>query len=68
MTMNATYTRDQAMEQLGIKSRNALKHIAKKHPESFILVKQGSSKFPRYDKDALDSLAKTRDSRKDQLQ
>ena len=66
MTMNATYTRDQAMERLGIKSRNAFKHLAKKYPQSFVLV-QGSSKFPRYDKDMLDSFAKKRDSLKDQL-
>ena len=65
--MNATYTHNQAMERLGIKSRNAFKHLAKKHPESFVVVKQGSSKFPRYDKDALERLARIRDSLKDQL-
>jgi hypothetical protein len=65
--MNETYTRDQAMERLGIKSWNAFKHLAKKFPESFVLLKQGSSKFPRYDKDALDKLANKRESLKDQL-
>ena len=65
--MNATYTRNQAMERLGIKSRNAFKHLAKKYPEVFGLVKQVSSKFPRYDKDVLDRFANTRDSLKDRL-
>jgi hypothetical protein len=41
--------------------------LAKKFPESFVLLKQGSSRFPRYDKDALDKLANKRESLKDQL-
>lgn len=68
MTMNATYTRNQAMERLGLKSMNAFKHLAKRYPEVFVLVKHVSSKFPRYDKDALDGFARMRDSLKDQPQ
>ena len=67
MTPSETYTRDQVMQRLGIKSRNAFKHLAKKYPESFILVKQGSFKFPRYDKAAIDNFAKIRESLKDQI-
>jgi len=65
--MHVTYTRNQAMERLGIKSRSAFKHLAKKYPEVFVLVKQVPSKLPRYDKEALDRFAKIRDSLKDQL-
>jgi len=65
--MNETYTRDQAMELLGIKSRNAFKHLAKKYPTAFVVVEGGSSKFPRYDKEALERFAKMRDSLRDQL-
>ena len=65
--MNETYTRNQAMERLMIKSTNAFKHLAKKYPEAFVLVKQGSSKFPRYDKAALDDFASRRDLLKDQF-
>lgn len=65
MNMNETYTRGQAMELLRIRSTNAFKHLAKKHPEAFVLVKQELTRFPRYDKDALDGFAKRRDSLKD---
>ena len=67
MTVNRTYTRDQAMERLGIKSTNAFKHLAKKYPESFVLVKLEISRFQRYDKDVLDRFAQIWDSHKDQL-
>ena len=65
--MNATYTRNQAMKRLGIKSANAFKHLAKKFPASFVLVEQGLSKFSRYDKDALDSFAERQGSPKNQF-
>ena len=64
MTMNETYTRDQAMTRLGIKSRNAFKYLVEKYPEPFVLVTQGSSKFPRYDKAAIDRFAELRNSLK----
>jgi hypothetical protein len=60
--MNETYTRDQAMARLGIKSRNAFKQLASKYPESFVIVKEESSKFPRYDKAAIDRFAELRDA------
>src|SRR5690349_8415751 len=47
-------TRDQAMERLGIKSRNAFKHLAKKYPDYFVLVQEMSTRFPRYNKVAVD--------------
>lgn len=62
--MNETYTRDQAMTRLGIKSLNAFKFLTKKYPEPFVLVTQGSSKFPRYDKAAIDRFAELRNSLK----
>jgi hypothetical protein len=62
--MNEIYTRDQAMARLGIKSRNAFKQLASKYPEHFVLVTQASSKFPRYDKAAIDRFAELRDSLK----
>jgi hypothetical protein len=60
--MNETYTRDQAMQRLGIKSGNAFKQVAGKYPEHFVLVTQGSSKFARYDKAAIDRFAELRDA------
>jgi hypothetical protein len=65
--MNETYTRDQVMERLGIKSRNAFKHLAKKYSEYFVLVQQGSTRFPRYNKAAVDRFAEIRASLKDQF-
>jgi hypothetical protein len=60
--MNETYTRDQAMTWLGIKSRTAFKYLVEKYPEPFVLVTQGSSKSPRYDKAAIDRFAELRAS------
>ncbi|HET6597257.1 MAG TPA: hypothetical protein VFG81_16640 [Anaerolineales bacterium] len=62
--MNETYTRDQAMTRLGIKSRTAFKYLVEKYPEPFVLVTQGSSKSPRYDKAAIDRFAELRASLK----
>ena len=66
MTMNETYTRNQVMERLGIKSTNAFKHLVRKYPDSFVLI-QGVSRFPRYDKAAVDRFAKRQDSLKDPI-
>ena len=60
--MNETYTRDQAMQRLGIKSRNAFKQLASKYPEHFVLVTQGSYKFARYDNATIDRFAELRDA------
>jgi hypothetical protein len=67
MTMNETYTRDQAMERLGIKSRNAFKQLAAKYPESFIIVDLRAGKYPRYNKAAIDRFAEVRDALKNQI-
>jgi hypothetical protein len=59
--MKEVYTRDQAMELLGLQSINAFLHLAKKHPEAFIVLDYGTGKHKRlrYDKAALDKFVKT---------
>lgn len=64
MTIDQTYTRDQAMERLGIKSTNAFKHFVKKYSDAFVIVNHVSYKFPRYNKAAIDRFAQIRDSLK----
>jgi hypothetical protein len=65
--MNKTYNRKQAMERLGVKSTKAFTQMTKKYPESFVVLVPGNSKFPRFDKHALDKFASLRDALKQQI-
>ena len=58
--MNDTYTRKQAMERLGIKSKNAFNQLVKKYPEAFINVNQG--RYPLYERATLDRFARLREA------
>ena len=61
--MNETYTRSQAMERLGLLSRNSFLFLMRKYPEAFVIVNQGTAadKNPLYDKVALDNFARKRE-------
>ena len=61
--MNQTYTREQAMERLGIKSMKAFRQFERKHTDMFVNVNLGVHRDtqPLYDKSALDKFADTRD-------
>lgn len=63
MTMDQTYTREQAMERLSIKSIPAFRQLQRKYPDMFINVNLGVHRDtqPLYDKTALDRFANTRD-------
>ena len=58
--MNEYYTIKGAMEQLGIKTINGLRHIEKKYPDAFVLVNDPQDKYPRYDKTTLDKFVAMR--------
>jgi hypothetical protein len=51
-----TYTRNEAMTALGIKSRSAFHHLKRKYPTAFVIVNQGTDRGnpTLYDKEALD--------------
>ena len=59
--MNQSYTREQAMKRLGIKSRKLFRHFERKHAEMFVNVNLGvyRDSQPLYDKSALDNFANT---------
>ena len=61
--MNQTYTLEQAMERLGIKSVRAFRRFARKYPLVFRNVNPGVHRAlqPLYDKTAVDQFAQTRD-------
>ena len=61
--MNQTYSREQAMKRLGIKSRNDFRRFERKYPLMFINVNRGVHRDtqPLYVKTALDTFANTRD-------
>jgi hypothetical protein len=63
MTMNQSYTREQAMKRLGIKSPKLFRQFERKHAEMFVNVNLGvyRDSQPLYDKSALDKFANTRD-------
>ena len=63
--MDQTYTREQAMERLGIKSMSAFRRLERNYPKVFINVNLGVHRDtqPLYDKTALDTFAQTRDQR-----
>ena len=60
--MNEYYTRDQAMELLGMKSINAFLQLGRKYPEAFVMVNKPKDKQPQYDKVALDRFYQMRQS------
>lgn len=65
--MSDTYTRQQAMDRLGIKSANIFFQLERKHPDAFVVMKRAPGKDIRsrrdiaYDKAALDRFAERRE-------
>ncbi len=61
--MNEYYTREQAMELLGITSVNAFMQLTRKYPDAFVNVTSDKykTKQPRYDKAALDKFVELRE-------
>ena len=61
--MDQTYTREQAMERLGIRSMTDFRRLERKYSQMFINVNLGVHRDtqPLYDKTALDKFAHTRD-------
>lgn len=58
----ANYTRQQAMERLGLKSANAFFQLARKYPEAFVITIQGKGREDiRYHKATLDRFAERRE-------
>jgi hypothetical protein len=57
--MNEYYTREQAMERLGIRSTNAFLQLVRKYPDAFVNVNETKhrNKNPWYDKATLDRFA-----------
>ena len=63
MTINQSYTREQAMKRLGIKSMKQFRSFERRHAEMFVNVNLGVNRDsqPLYDKSALDKFANIRD-------
>ena len=61
--MNEYYTREQAMERLGMKSTNAFNQLVRKYPDAFVNVNKTKhgTKNPWYDKATLDGFAQMRE-------
>ena len=65
--MGNTYTRQQAMERLGLLSANTFFQLERKYPEAFVVMKRGAGKDIRsrrdveYDKATLDRFAEMRE-------
>ena len=61
--MNEYYTREQAIELLGIKSVNAFLQLARKYPSAFVNMNPTKYRLknPRYDKATLDQFAQMRE-------
>jgi hypothetical protein len=61
--MNEIYTRQEAMDRLGLRSVNSFLQLERKYPYAFVVVKQGLNrkvgydKHLRYDKATLDRFA-----------
>lgn len=55
-----TYTRQQAMDRLGIKSANVFFQLIRKYPDAFVIMKGSHNKDARYDKATLDRFAERR--------
>ena len=63
MNMNLTYTREQAMQRLGIKSMSDFRRFERKYPQVFMNVNLGVHRDTQrlYDKTALDNFVNTGD-------
>ena len=63
MTMNQSYTREQAMERLGIRSMKVFRQFERRYAAMFVNVNLGEFRDsqPLYDKSVLDKFANTRD-------
>ena len=61
--MDQPYTREQAMERLGIKSMSDFRRFERKYPRVFMNLNPGVHRDTQrlYDKTALDEFANTRD-------
>ena len=61
--MNEYYTREQAMELLGMKSTNAFLQLVRKYPDAFVNVNKSKYRYktPWYDKATLDRFAQMRE-------
>ena len=61
--MNQTYSREQAMQRLGIRSMSDFRRFERKYPQVFMNVNMGvhSDTQRLYDKTAIDNFAATRD-------
>ena len=61
--MDQPYTREQAMERLGIRSLSAFRRLERNYPKVFINVNLGVHRDTQrlYDKTALDKFANTRE-------
>jgi hypothetical protein len=61
--MKEYYTREQAMELLGMKSTNAFLQLARKYPDAFVNVNhtRPGMKNPWYEKATLDQFAEMRE-------
>ena len=66
--MNDTYTHQQAMVILRLRSHNALYQLKRKYPDAFVVVSQGTGKTPvtLYEKESLDKFAAIRGALKQQ--
>ncbi len=67
MNTNAlTYTIDEAMAALGIKSPSTFHHLRNKYPSAFMVIKQGNGRgnLTLYDKPALDQFIQLRNTLK----
>jgi hypothetical protein len=60
-TMKETYTRQEAMKQLGLKNMWDLLRLEKRYPEAFVVVKRDPNKPVEFDKAILDQLADWRE-------
>jgi hypothetical protein len=63
MTMNETYTREQAMERLDIRSMRDFRRFERTYPQVFMNVNMGVHRDTQrlYDKTAVDNFANIRD-------
>lgn len=61
--MKHYYTREEAIEVLGFKSTNAFLQLARKHPDVFANINQGTKRktHPWYDKASVDRLCQLRE-------
>lgn len=59
--MNETYTLQQVMDRLGIRSANTIFHLERKYPHAFVVMKRGPRRDMRYHKATLDRFAERRE-------